>query len=64
MSGEKQETVHVVLKTAWTDNGKYSEKVVTAAKVFDDRTDAREYAARMNLRTKKYVYKVSSCKMG
>ena len=54
---EKQETVHVVMRDHYSHGPK-------AAKVFDDRKDARAYAARMNARTKNYSYTVQSCKKG
>ena len=61
---DRQETVHVVLKSYWEDLGKYTRKVTTAAKVFDDRDDARDYAQRMNDASNVYEYKVQSCKKG
>ena len=57
---EKQETVHVVIRT-WIWSTQHEAK---AAKVFDDRKDARAYAARMNARSKNYNYTVQSCKKG
>ena len=57
---EKQETVHVVIRTRiWS-----AQHDAKAAKVFDDRKDARAYAARMNARSKNYNYTVQSCKKG
>lgn len=65
MAGERQETVHVVLKEYFQFNGVYGTKVTLAVKVFDDRADARSYAKRMDERTKAGVrYKVQSCKKG
>lgn len=55
---EKQETVHVVQRRMFCTAN------VTAAKVFDDRRDARAYAKQMNERSKKYDYTVQSCKKG
>ncbi len=57
---EHQETVHVVLRT----RSYFTEHEAKAAKVFDDRADARAYAKRMNGRSRKYVYTVQSCKKG
>lgn len=57
---EKQETVHVVIRAYEY----FTAHEVKAAKVFDDRKDARAYAKRMNGRSKKYSYTVQSCKKG
>ena len=57
---EKQETVHVVQRErlGLFGDGK------RAVKVYDDREDAREYAERMNRRSRKFQYTVDSCKKG
>ena len=59
---EKQETVHGVLREETTLAGTL--KGPKLVKVFDDRKDARAYAARMNARSKNYSYTVQSCKKG
>ncbi len=66
MSGT-QETVFVVnkFKHLPTEAGKKTElKFVGAAKVFDDRKDARAYCKSMKARSMYYTYKVFSCKKG
>lgn len=65
MAGERQETVHVVLREYFQFNGVYRTKVTLAVKVFDDRDDASAYAKRLDARAKAGVnYKVQSCKKG
>ena len=59
---EKQETVHVVQRERLSLRGAIDGK--QAVKVYDDREDAREYAKRMNQRSRKFQYTVDSCKKG
>lgn len=54
----KQETVYVVLR-----RNRLSIRN-TANKVFDDRADARRYAAQLNKRSKLYRYTVVGVKKG
>lgn len=54
----KQETVYVVLRKMKLT------KIVTANKVFDDRADARNYAARLNKHSVLYRYSVHGVKKG
>ena len=61
MSGEKQETVHVVMRAGVADTGN---RCAQPVKVFDDRSDARAYAKRMNLGSRKYLYRVVPVKKG
>ena len=57
---EVQEITHVVIKLRTNEEKTF----VGAAKVFDDRKDARAYAKSMNARSMYYSYKVFSCKKG
>lgn len=56
MSGEKPETVHIVMRAT---RGYLAARPV---KVADDRKDARDYAKRMNARNTRYTYHVVSCR--
>lgn len=54
---ERQETMYVVMSIREMQADK-------PVKVFDDRKDARDYAKRMNQRSKKYGYYCTSVKRG
>lgn len=56
--GEKQEKVWVVIRMDLQFGA------ISANKVFDDRKDARAYAARMGSRSRKYDYYVEGAKKG
>lgn len=57
---EKQETVHVVMRR----NSGLFDEFPKPVKVFDDRTNARSYAASHNLRSRRYKYTVVPVKKG
>jgi hypothetical protein len=52
---EKQETMHVIIRTPIA-KGRLKRELSQPSKVFDDRADARAYAKRMNARPNTRFY--------